>query len=145
MGCRSGALDLSTATSSAAGSPTSTYNPLVSSPPPTCTKAPLDLSRGPGSPELAPSAPEEGGELPRIDAFCGKLRRSIRRGQSPDSSRCSVSPASAFAIATAAAGHGSPQGFGNSEKTYDKEFLIRRAASNRVLNVLRHWVSKHSQ
>ncbi|KAA0704279.1 Ras-specific guanine nucleotide-releasing factor 2 [Triplophysa tibetana] len=187
MGCRSGALDLSTATSSAAGSPTSNFTPLISSPPPTCTKAPMDLSRGPGSPELPPSAPEEGGELPRIDAFCGKLRRSIRRavlesvsmekfipetpvssetgdlspcrspstprhlryrqaaGQSPDSSRCSVSPASAFAIATAAAGHGSPLGFGNSEKTYDKEFLIRRAATNRVLNVLRHWVSKHSQ
>lgn len=78
VGCRSGALDLSAATSSAAGSPTSTYNPLISSPPPTCTKAPLDLSRGPGSPELAP---EDGGELPRIDAFCGKLRRSIRRGE----------------------------------------------------------------
>uniref|UniRef100_A0A671XHU7 Ras protein specific guanine nucleotide releasing factor 1 n=1 Tax=Sparus aurata TaxID=8175 RepID=A0A671XHU7_SPAAU len=26
----------------------------------------------------------------------------------------------------------------------DKEFVIRRAATNRVLNVLRHWVSKHS-
>ncbi|XP_050976974.1 ras-specific guanine nucleotide-releasing factor 2 isoform X2 [Labeo rohita] len=187
VGCKSGALDLSTATSSAASSPTSPYNPVITSPPPTCTKAPLDLSRGPSSPELSPSTPEEGGELPRIDAFCGKLRRSIRRavlesvsldkfipetptssdsgdmspcrspstprhlryrtpaGQSPDSSRCAVSPASAFAIATAAAGHSSPQGFTNPEKSYDKEFLIRRAATNRVLNVLRHWVSKHSQ
>ena len=36
-------------------------------------------------------------------------------------------------------------GFSNSEKTCDKEFIIRRAATNRVLNVLRHWVSKHSQ
>ncbi|MBN3277613.1 RGRF2 factor, partial [Polyodon spathula] len=27
----------------------------------------------------------------------------------------------------------------------DKDFIIRRAATNRVLNVLRHWVSKHSQ
>uniref|UniRef100_A0A672SH29 Ras protein specific guanine nucleotide releasing factor 2 n=1 Tax=Sinocyclocheilus grahami TaxID=75366 RepID=A0A672SH29_SINGR len=62
--------------------------------------------------------------------------------QSPDSSRCAVSPASAFAIATAAAGHSR---FTNPEKSYDKEFLIRRAATNRVLNVLRHWVSKHSQ
>lgn len=107
------------------------------------------------------------------------LSARVGIGQSPDSSRCSVSPASAFAIATAAAGHGSPQGqttpmpsdgvttftydkavrrrsshtvlfqshsgFNNSDKTYDKEFLIRRAATNRVLNVLRHWVSKHSQ
>lgn len=36
-------------------------------------------------------------------------------------------------------------GFTSPEKSYDKEFLIRRAATNRVLNVLRHWVSKHSQ
>lgn len=36
-------------------------------------------------------------------------------------------------------------GFSNSERTCDKEFIIRRAATNRVLNVLRHWVSKHSQ
>lgn len=35
--------------------------------------------------------------------------------------------------------------FSNSERTCDKEFIIRRAATNRVLNVLRHWVSKHSQ
>ncbi|TNN47382.1 Ras-specific guanine nucleotide-releasing factor 2 [Liparis tanakae] len=62
-----------------------------------------------------------------------------------DNSRCPVSPASAFAIATAAAGHGSPPVFTNSERTCDKEFIIQRAATNRVLNVLRHWVSKHSQ
>uniref|UniRef100_A0A672MDH8 Ras-specific guanine nucleotide-releasing factor 2-like n=1 Tax=Sinocyclocheilus grahami TaxID=75366 RepID=A0A672MDH8_SINGR len=35
--------------------------------------------------------------------------------------------------------------FSNSERTCDKEFIIRCAATNRVLNVLRHWVSKHSQ
>lgn len=96
-----------------------------------------------------------------------------------DNSRTTMSPASAFAIATAAAGHGSSQGrqskpglggqwgcgntihlvkwlslkwrsllclgFSTTEKTCDKEFIIRRAATNRVLNVLRHWVSKHSQ
>ncbi|XP_016130840.1 ras-specific guanine nucleotide-releasing factor 2-like [Sinocyclocheilus grahami] len=65
--------------------------------------------------------------------------------QSAENSRCSVSPASAFAIATAAAGHSSPPVFSNSERTCDKEFIIRCAATNRVLNVLRHWVSKHSQ
>ncbi|XP_049324447.1 LOW QUALITY PROTEIN: ras-specific guanine nucleotide-releasing factor 2 [Astyanax mexicanus] len=187
-GGKTGALDLSAgASSSAASSPTSPYNPALTSPPPTCTRAPLDLSRGPTSPELPPTTPEEGGDLPRIDAFCGKLRRSIRRavlesvsldkfipetptstepgdmspcrspstprhiryrppgGQSAEGSRCAMSPASAFAIATAAAGHSGPQGFTNPEKSYDKEFLIRRAATNRVLNVLRHWVSKHSQ
>ncbi|XP_027881000.1 ras-specific guanine nucleotide-releasing factor 2 isoform X5 [Xiphophorus couchianus] len=174
--------------------PTATRSPSlpqasgVSSPPPASTRAPLDLSRGPSSPELSPSAGDDiSGELPRIDAFCGKLRRSIRRAvlesvsldkfipESPSSSepgdlspcrspstprhlryrqsgvaagensRCTMSPASAFAIATAAAGHSSSQGFSNSEKSCDKEFIIRRAATNRVLNVLRHWVSKHSQ
>ncbi|XP_035524252.1 ras-specific guanine nucleotide-releasing factor 2 [Morone saxatilis] len=174
--------------------PTATRSPSlpqasgVSSPPPICTKAPLDLSRGPSSPELSPAAGEDvSGELPRLDAFCGKLRRSIRRAvlesvsldkfipESPansepgdmspcrspstprhlryrqtgvtsgENSRCTMSPASAFAIATAAAGHSSSQGFSNSEKSCDKEFIIRRAATNRVLNVLRHWVSKHSQ
>uniref|UniRef100_A0A3P9PPC3 Ras protein specific guanine nucleotide releasing factor 2 n=1 Tax=Poecilia reticulata TaxID=8081 RepID=A0A3P9PPC3_POERE len=174
--------------------PTATRSPSlpqasgVSSPPPASTRAPLDLSRGPSSPELSPAAGDDvSGELPRIDAFCGKLRRSIRRAvlesvsldkfipESPsstepgdlspcrspstprhlryrqsgvtagESSRCTMSPASAFAIATAAAGHSSSQGFSNSEKTCDKEFIIRRAATNRVLNVLRHWVSKHSQ
>ncbi|XP_043920173.1 ras-specific guanine nucleotide-releasing factor 2 [Protopterus annectens] len=65
--------------------------------------------------------------------------------QSVENNRCTVSPASAFAIATAAAGHGSPPGFNNTERICDKEFIIRRAATNRVLNVLRHWVSKHIQ
>uniref|UniRef100_A0A8C5C0X3 Ras protein-specific guanine nucleotide-releasing factor 2b n=1 Tax=Gadus morhua TaxID=8049 RepID=A0A8C5C0X3_GADMO len=69
--------------------------------------------------------------------------------QSAENSRCSVSPASAFAIATAAAGHGSPPGIrsgvSQDKRTCDKDFIIRRAATNRVLNVLRHWVSKHSQ
>nr|XP_057913769.1 ras-specific guanine nucleotide-releasing factor 2 isoform X1 [Doryrhamphus excisus] len=175
--------------------PTATRSPSLphtsgmSSPPPVATKAPLDLSRGPSSPELSPGPGEDvSGELPRIDAFCGKLRRSIRRvvletvsldkfipeapassesgdvspcrspstprhmryrqagaSSSGDNSRCAMSPASAFAIATAAAGHGSAQAFSSSEKSCDKEFIIRRAATNRVLNVLRHWVSKHSQ
>ncbi|XP_054997613.1 ras-specific guanine nucleotide-releasing factor 1 isoform X3 [Sorex araneus] len=36
-------------------------------------------------------------------------------------------------------------GFPSDQRNGDKEFVIRRAATNRVLNVLRHWVSKHSQ
>ncbi|XP_078473289.1 ras-specific guanine nucleotide-releasing factor 1-like [Lampetra planeri] len=37
-------------------------------------------------------------------------------------------------------------GFSIAEhRMLDKEFIIRRAVTNRVLNVLRHWVSKHSQ
>ncbi|KAF7250541.1 Ras-specific guanine nucleotide-releasing factor 2 [Varanus komodoensis] len=184
LNSRIGALDLST--SSLASSPTSTYSPATS-PPPTSSKVPLDLSKGPSSPEQSPGFADESSENPRIE-LCNKLRRSIRRAavlesvsvdrtipesasavdtpelspcrspstprhlrfrqsgvQTTDNCHCSVSPASAFAIATAAAGHGSPPGFNNSERTCDKEFIIRRAATNRVLNVLRHWVSKHSQ
>lgn len=38
----------------------------------------------------------------------------------------------------------SSAGFPTDQRNGDKEFVIRRAATNRVLNVLRHWVSKHS-
>ncbi|XP_029366127.1 ras-specific guanine nucleotide-releasing factor 2 isoform X2 [Echeneis naucrates] len=162
--------------------------PCSTSPPPNNSKPQQDqVSPVASSPDQSPGPTPDGEEVPRIDPFCGKLRRSIRRavlesvslekiipespqsseagdmspcrspstprhlryrqpgGQSGENSRCSVSPASAFAIATAAAGHGSPPVFTNSERTCDKEFIIRRAATNRVLNVLRHWVSKHSQ
>uniref|UniRef100_A0A1A8LG98 Ras protein-specific guanine nucleotide-releasing factor 2 n=2 Tax=Nothobranchius pienaari TaxID=704102 RepID=A0A1A8LG98_9TELE len=174
--------------------PTPTANspppPLASStsPPPNNSKSPQDQAPlTPSSPDQSPCSTAEGDEMPKIDPFCGKLRRSIRRTvlesvslekiipespqssdagdmspcrspstprhlryrqpgvQSGENSRCSVSPASAFAIATAAAGHGTPPAFTNSERSCDKEFIIRRAATNRVLNVLRHWVSKHSQ
>uniref|UniRef100_A0A6I8QAI8 Ras protein specific guanine nucleotide releasing factor 2 n=1 Tax=Xenopus tropicalis TaxID=8364 RepID=A0A6I8QAI8_XENTR len=142
LNSRIGALDLST--SSSASSPTSVFSPATS-PPPTTAKVPLDLSKGLSSPEQSPGSIDENSENPRID-LCNKLRRSIRRVQASDNQRgCSVSPASAFAIATAGAGHGSPPGFNNMERICDKEFIIRRAATNRVLNVLRHWVSKHAQ
>uniref|UniRef100_A0A8C7CM98 Ras protein specific guanine nucleotide releasing factor 2 n=1 Tax=Oncorhynchus kisutch TaxID=8019 RepID=A0A8C7CM98_ONCKI len=92
--------------------------PTSSSPPPGGNNTPQDQAPLPpclplSYPEQSPSPTTEGQELPRVDAFCGKMRRSIL--------------------------------FNNSERTCDKEFIIRRAATNRVLNVLRHWVSKHSQ
>ncbi|KAM9093288.1 ras-specific guanine nucleotide-releasing factor 1 isoform 2-T2 [Megaptera novaeangliae] len=74
-----------------------------------------------------------------------------------DGNRSALSAASAFAIATAGANEGTPNkekyrrmslasaGFPPDQRNGDKEFVIRRAATNRVLNVLRHWVSKHSQ
>uniref|UniRef100_A0A8D2N9I3 Ras protein specific guanine nucleotide releasing factor 2 n=1 Tax=Zonotrichia albicollis TaxID=44394 RepID=A0A8D2N9I3_ZONAL len=160
LNSRIGALDLSA--SSVASSPTSSYSPATS-PPPTGSKAPLDLSRGLSSPEQSPGSAEDSLENPRLDLFLllvDKMFVGVNfflsfpfTVQTADNSHCSVSPASAFAIATAAAGHGSPPGegcavqagFNNSERTCDKEFIIRRAATNRVLNVLRHWVSKHSQ
>ncbi|XP_043564174.1 ras-specific guanine nucleotide-releasing factor 2 isoform X1 [Chiloscyllium plagiosum] len=184
---RIGVLDLSA--SSISSTSTFAYSPATS-PPPLASKTPLDLSKGSSSLDQCPLSTEENSEHPRID-ICSKLRRSIRRGlrqkyyirniplsqqllrlnvqsgvlgpgcREMDNVRCSVSPTSAFAIATAAAGHGSPPsensgvqekfrrvsmgGFNNSERMCDKEFIIRRAATNRVLNVLRHWVSKHSQ
>nr|XP_020442749.1 ras-specific guanine nucleotide-releasing factor 2-like isoform X2 [Monopterus albus] len=144
--------------------PTTTRSPNlpqacgVSSPPHVSTKAPLDLSCGPSSPELSPAAEEDvGGELPRIDAFCGKLRRSIRRAvlesvsldksipDSPASSEPSDTSPCRSPLTPRHLRYRQIGGFSNSEKACDKEFIIRRAATNRVLNVLRHWVSKHSQ
>uniref|UniRef100_A0A3B4ZSU2 Ras-specific guanine nucleotide-releasing factor 2-like n=1 Tax=Stegastes partitus TaxID=144197 RepID=A0A3B4ZSU2_9TELE len=130
IGMKAGALDLSTTpSSSAANSPTSSHSPSISSPPPASSE-PGDMS-----PCRSPSTPRH-----------LRYRQSGgTRFTSGENARCTMSPASAFAIATAAAGHSSSQGFSNSEKACDKEFIIRRAATNRVLNVLRHWVSKHSQ
>uniref|UniRef100_A0A8C2G9K4 Ras protein-specific guanine nucleotide-releasing factor 2a n=1 Tax=Cyprinus carpio TaxID=7962 RepID=A0A8C2G9K4_CYPCA len=143
LSCKGGALDLSTATSSAASSPTSPYTPGITSPPPTSVLESVSLDKfipeTPTSSDSGDMSPCRSPSTPRL------LRYRPPAGQSPDGSRCAVSPTSAFAIATAAAGHSSPQGFINPEKSYDKEFLVRRAATNRVLNVLRHWVSKHSQ
>uniref|UniRef100_A0A3Q3K9P3 Ras protein-specific guanine nucleotide-releasing factor 2a n=1 Tax=Monopterus albus TaxID=43700 RepID=A0A3Q3K9P3_MONAL len=123
---KAGALDLSTTPDpSTANSPTSSHCPSISSPPPTSSE-PSDTS-----PCRSPLTPRH--------------LRYRQIGGTAKNSRCTMSLASALAIATAAAGHGSSQGFSNSEKACDKEFIIRRAATNRVLNVLRHWVSKHSQ
>uniref|UniRef100_A0A8C7ZYF8 Ras protein specific guanine nucleotide releasing factor 2 n=1 Tax=Oryzias sinensis TaxID=183150 RepID=A0A8C7ZYF8_9TELE len=95
---------------------------------------------------VSPQSSEAGDTSPcRSPSTPRHLRYRQPGVQSGENSRCSVSPASAFAIATAAAGHGTPPVFTNSERTCDKDFIIRRAATNRVLNVLRHWVSKHSQ
>uniref|UniRef100_A0A8D0D9R4 Ras protein-specific guanine nucleotide-releasing factor 2b n=1 Tax=Sander lucioperca TaxID=283035 RepID=A0A8D0D9R4_SANLU len=114
--------------------------------------SPFSNSSAPGGTSLSPyicvleSANEAGDMSPsRSPSTPRHLRYRQPGGNTVCNSRCSVSPASAFAIATAAAGHGSPPVFTNSERTCDKEFIIRRAATNRVLNVLRHWVSKHSQ
>uniref|UniRef100_A0A8C4IK20 Ras protein-specific guanine nucleotide-releasing factor 2b n=1 Tax=Dicentrarchus labrax TaxID=13489 RepID=A0A8C4IK20_DICLA len=115
---------------SAASSPTSAHTPQTPTP-----QTPTPTTSSPPPPPSSTSPPPNNSkplqdQVPPIPS-------------SPDqreNSRCSVSPASAFAIATAAAGHGSPP-----ERTCDKDFIIRRAATNRVLNVLRHWVSKHSQ
>ncbi|KAK3539077.1 hypothetical protein QTP86_023521 [Hemibagrus guttatus] len=140
LSSRVAALDLSNPISSSAASSPTSANPCTSPPSNFNIKSPQDPS-----PEQSPGANDESADTPRIDALSGKLRRSIRRVPATENSRCSVSPASAFAIATAAAGHSSPPVFNNSERMCDKEFIIRRAATNRVLNVLRHWVSKHSQ
>uniref|UniRef100_A0A3Q0RBG3 Ras protein-specific guanine nucleotide-releasing factor 2b n=1 Tax=Amphilophus citrinellus TaxID=61819 RepID=A0A3Q0RBG3_AMPCI len=93
----------------------------------------------------SPTSSSEAGDMSPCRSPSTPRHLRYRQPGKASNSRCSVSPASAFAIATAAAGHGTPPVFTNSERTCDKEFIIRRAATNRVLNVLRHWVSKHSQ
>ncbi|XP_036062924.1 ras-specific guanine nucleotide-releasing factor 2 isoform X2 [Onychomys torridus] len=133
LNARIGALDLTT--SSCSSSPT-THSPTASPPPHTAVLESAPADRAGDSTELSPC---------RSPSTPRHLRYRPPGGQAADGSHCSVSPASAFAIATAAAGHGSPPGFNNTERTCDKEFIIRRTATNRVLNVLRHWVSKHAQ
>uniref|UniRef100_A0AAX7VW17 Ras protein-specific guanine nucleotide-releasing factor 2a n=1 Tax=Astatotilapia calliptera TaxID=8154 RepID=A0AAX7VW17_ASTCA len=125
---------------SAGSSPTSAQTPTPQTPTPTTSSPPPPPSSTSPPPNNSKPTQEQ---VPPIPSSPDQSPCSTAEGE--DNSRCSVSPASAFAIATAAAGHGAPPVFTNSERTCDKEFIIRRAATNRVLNVLRHWVSKHSQ
>ncbi|KAM7147708.1 ras-specific guanine nucleotide-releasing factor 2 isoform 4-T4 [Molossus nigricans] len=138
---RIGALDLTTA--SASSSTTTTHSPAASPPPHTAVPASAPVDRA--GVESAPAVDATELSPCRSPSTPRHLRYRQPGGQMTDSPHCSVSPASAFAIATAAAGHGSPPGFSNTDRICDKEFIIRRTATNRVLNVLRHWVSKHAQ
>uniref|UniRef100_A0A8B9Y908 Ras protein specific guanine nucleotide releasing factor 1 n=1 Tax=Bos mutus grunniens TaxID=30521 RepID=A0A8B9Y908_BOSMU len=111
------------------------------------------------SPTKSPTTPKSvksknSSELPLFSYNNGVVMTPCRE---LDSNRSALSAASAFAIATAGANEGTPNkekyrrmslasaGFPPDQRNGDKEFVIRRAATNRVLNVLRHWVSKHSQ
>ncbi|XP_069898878.1 ras-specific guanine nucleotide-releasing factor 1 isoform X2 [Dipodomys merriami] len=111
------------------------------------------------SPTKSPTTPKSiksknSSEFPLFSYNNGVVMTSCRE---LDSNRSALSAASAFAIATAGANEGTPNkekyrrvslastGFPPDQRNGDKEFVIRRAATNRVLNVLRHWVSKHSQ
>ncbi|XP_004278389.1 ras-specific guanine nucleotide-releasing factor 1 isoform X1 [Orcinus orca] len=111
------------------------------------------------SPTKSPTTPKSvksknSSEFPLFSYNNGVVMTSCRE---LDSNRSALSAASAFAIATAGANEGAPNkekyrrmslastGFPPDQRNGDKEFVIRRAATNRVLNVLRHWVSKHSQ
>ncbi|KAK1327755.1 hypothetical protein QTO34_012662 [Cnephaeus nilssonii] len=111
------------------------------------------------SPTKSPTTPKpvkskNPSEFPLFSYNNGVVMRSCRE---LDNSRSGLSAASAFAIATSGANEGTPNkekyrrlslastGFPPDQRNGDKEFVIRRAATNRVLNVLRHWVSKHAQ
>ncbi|XP_008058797.1 ras-specific guanine nucleotide-releasing factor 2, partial [Carlito syrichta] len=138
---RIGALDLTASPSS--GSPTASHSPTASPPPHAAVQEPAPTDRA--GTENCPTADAAELSPGRSPSTPRHHRYRQPGGQTADNAHCSVSPASAFAIATAAAGHGSPPGFNNTERTCDKDFIIRRTATNRVLNVLRHWVSKHAQ
>uniref|UniRef100_A0A8C0JPH8 Ras protein specific guanine nucleotide releasing factor 2 n=1 Tax=Canis lupus dingo TaxID=286419 RepID=A0A8C0JPH8_CANLU len=61
-------------------------------------------------------------------------------------SAASLSPPSPVIFTTPTTPLSKPASPGSlGQLTCDKEFIIRRTATNRVLNVLRHWVSKHAQ
>ncbi|XP_073738240.1 ras-specific guanine nucleotide-releasing factor 1 isoform X1 [Callorhinus ursinus] len=111
------------------------------------------------SPTKSPTTPKSiksksPSEFPLFSYNNGVVMTSCRE---LDNTRSALSAASAFAIATAGANESTPNkekyrrmslastGFPPDQRNGDKEFVIRRAATNRVLNVLRHWVSKHSQ
>ncbi|XP_045416995.1 ras-specific guanine nucleotide-releasing factor 1 isoform X2 [Lemur catta] len=111
------------------------------------------------SPTKSPTTPKSvrsksSSEFPLFSYNNGVVMTSCRE---LDNNRSALSAASAFAIATAGANEGAPNkekfrrmslasaGFPPDQRNGDKEFVIRRAATNRVLNVLRHWVSKHAQ
>nr|XP_020036257.1 ras-specific guanine nucleotide-releasing factor 1 isoform X2 [Castor canadensis] len=111
------------------------------------------------SPTKSPTTPKSvksknSSEFPLFSYNNGVVMTSCRE---LDNNRSALSAASAFAIATAGANEGTSNkekyrrmslasaGFPPDQRNGDKEFVIRRAATNRVLNVLRHWVSKHSQ
>ncbi|KAM3827868.1 ras-specific guanine nucleotide-releasing factor 1 isoform 2-T2 [Vipera latastei] len=112
------------------------------------------------SPTKSPTTPKlvrgkNSSEFPLFSYNNGVVMTSCRELENSRSS--ALSAASAFAIATAGANEGTPAkekyrrmslagpGFPSDQRNSDKEFVIRRAATNRVLNVLRHWVSKHAQ
>ncbi|XP_012590339.1 PREDICTED: ras-specific guanine nucleotide-releasing factor 1-like [Condylura cristata] len=117
-----------------------------------------DEAEAEASPTRSPTSPRSlKGKSPEFLLFSynnGVVMTSCRE---LDSGRSALSAASAFAIATAGANESTPNkekyrrmslasaGFPPDQRNGDKEFVIRRAATNRVLNVLRHWVSKHAQ
>uniref|UniRef100_A0A673YFI0 Ras protein specific guanine nucleotide releasing factor 2 n=1 Tax=Salmo trutta TaxID=8032 RepID=A0A673YFI0_SALTR len=148
---KAGVLDLHTPSSSAANSTTSSHPPSFSSPSPTSTLAPSGFSSPPPTSTLAlsgfPSPPPTSNRAP--SGFSSPPPTCTRAPSLPTIPGLSNSPH------TTSVDHppGSPEpapptledGGGDIERTCDKEFIICRAATNRVLNVLRHWVSKHSQ
>ncbi|XP_067827246.1 ras-specific guanine nucleotide-releasing factor 1 isoform X3 [Heptranchias perlo] len=111
------------------------------------------------SPTKSPTTPKKlkGKNSSEFSLFSYNNGVVVTSSREMDNNRSAVSATSAFAIATAGANEGTPTkekfrrmslasaGFPADQRICDKEFVIRRAATNRVLNVLRHWVSKHSQ
>uniref|UniRef100_A0A4W5PI20 Ras protein specific guanine nucleotide releasing factor 1 n=1 Tax=Hucho hucho TaxID=62062 RepID=A0A4W5PI20_9TELE len=104
------------------------------------SKTTLDINKLYVTSPITSKIPAEGEEFSLFSYNNGTVMSSCRP-EMDNNNRSALSAASAFAIATAGANEGTP----TKEKNGDKEFVIRRAATNRVLNVLRHWVSKHSQ
>uniref|UniRef100_A0A671XKA2 Ras protein specific guanine nucleotide releasing factor 1 n=1 Tax=Sparus aurata TaxID=8175 RepID=A0A671XKA2_SPAAU len=104
------------------------------------SKTTLDINKLYVSSPIASKIPDEGED--KKDK--AEDTPASKQGREMDNNRSALSAASAFAIATAGANEGTPTKEKYRRINGDKEFVIRRAATNRVLNVLRHWVSKHS-
>ncbi|XP_011501193.1 PREDICTED: ras-specific guanine nucleotide-releasing factor 2-like [Ceratosolen solmsi marchali] len=89
--------------------------------------------------------------IPQSSSKAGVVITSFRKSHRRSSTSTS---ATAFAIATSASSNppdkiihhdDSSNRVSNSDKSRRKESVMSTAATMRVLNVLRHWISKHSQ
>uniref|UniRef100_A0A3B3XEZ8 Ras protein specific guanine nucleotide releasing factor 1 n=1 Tax=Poecilia mexicana TaxID=48701 RepID=A0A3B3XEZ8_9TELE len=115
------------------------------------SKTTLDINKLYVSSTMASKIPDEGepkSEGKAEESAPGKQDRSVReecdeeQSQS-DEAESEMSPPKSPSTPKNVKSKNS--GFPTDQRNGDKEFVIRRAATNRVLNVLRHWVSKHSQ
>uniref|UniRef100_A0A3P9NUX5 Ras protein specific guanine nucleotide releasing factor 1 n=1 Tax=Poecilia reticulata TaxID=8081 RepID=A0A3P9NUX5_POERE len=115
------------------------------------SKTTLDINKLYVSSTMASKIPDEGeskSEGKAEESVPGKQDRSVReecdeeQSQS-DEAESEMSPPKSPSTPKNVKSKNS--GFPTDQRNGDKEFVIRRAATNRVLNVLRHWVSKHSQ
>uniref|UniRef100_A0A3B4A0M0 Uncharacterized protein n=1 Tax=Periophthalmus magnuspinnatus TaxID=409849 RepID=A0A3B4A0M0_9GOBI len=115
------------------------------------SKTSLDINKLYVSSTMASKIPDEGepkSEGKAEESVLNKQDLSVREECDEDPGQCEEAEAEMSppkSPSTPKNVKSKNSGFPTDQRNGDKEFVIRRAATNRVLNVLRHWVSKHSQ